>query len=186
MAWQILLCQSILTGMIVPGRGEEVSRPVIYQLMVRTFGNSNETRTPGGTMAVNGCGKFADINDAALASLRAMGFTHLWLTGVLEQASGTSYPGRPADDPDILKGAAGSPYAIKDYFDVCPDYAVEPERRISEFRELLARCRRHGFKVLIDFGPSDLSARAMMPRHSSRATTTSSTSARTTPVAVRR
>ena len=154
MAWQILLCQSILTGMIVPGRGEEVSRPVIYQLMVRTFGNTNETRTPGGTMAVNGCGKFADINDAALASLRAMGFTHLWLTGVLEQASGTSYPGRPADDPDILKGAAGSPYAIKDYFDVCPDYAVEPERRISEFRELLARCHGHGFKVLIDFVPN--------------------------------
>ena len=73
-----------------------------------------------------------------------MGFTHLWLTGVLEQASGTAYPGRPADDPDILKGIAGSPYAIKDYFDVCPDYAVDPAQRLEEFKALLDRCHAPG------------------------------------------
>ncbi|MEX1049898.1 MAG: alpha-amylase family glycosyl hydrolase [Akkermansiaceae bacterium] len=129
-------------------------RPVIYQLMVRTFGNTNETRKFKGTLAENGCGKFKDINAAALHSLRQMGFTHLWLTGVLEQASGTAYPSRPADDPDILKGLAGSPYAIKDYFDVCPDYAVDPERRLEEFQELLARCRAMDFKVIIDFVPN--------------------------------
>ncbi|MCX6846804.1 MAG: alpha-amylase, partial [Verrucomicrobia bacterium] len=69
---------------------DEAKRPVIYQLFVRTFGNVNETRKPGGTMAENGCGKFAQINDAALESIAAMGFTHIWLTGVLEQASGTA------------------------------------------------------------------------------------------------
>lgn len=135
-------------------RAEETPRPVIYQLMVRTFGNTNETRKTHGTLAENGCGKFADINSAALDSLKGMGFTHLWLTGVLEQASGTSYPNRPADDPDILKGIAGSPYAIKDYFDVCPDYAVDPDKRLDEFKSLLGRCRDHGFKVIIDFVPN--------------------------------
>lgn len=129
-------------------------RPVIYQLLVRTFGNTSETRKINGNIAENGCGKFGDINDAALISLKEMGFTHLWLTGVLEQASGTSYPNRPADDADLLKGIAGSPYAIKDYFDVCPDYADDPEKRLEEFQELLARCHENGFKVIIDFVPN--------------------------------
>lgn len=129
-------------------------RPVIYQLLPRLFGNRNETRKPNGTLAENGCGKFADLDDTSLASLRAMGFTHLWLTGVLEQASGTSYPGRPADPPEILKGIAGSPYAIRDCFDVCPDYAVDPEQRLDEFRSLLQRCHSAGLKVIIDFVPN--------------------------------
>lgn len=132
-------------------------RPAIYQLFVRLFGNTNETRKPNGTLAENGCGKFSDINDAALVSLKEMGFTHVWLTGVLEQSSGTSYPGRPADDPDILKGLAGSPYAIRDYFDVCPDYAVVPERRLEEFRALVDRCHHHGLKVIMDFIPNHVS-----------------------------
>jgi glycosidase len=129
-------------------------RPVIYQLLVRTFGNTNTTRKPGGTLAENGCGKFRDIDDTALKAIRSMGFNHIWLTGVLEQASGTDYPGRPADPPDILKGKAGSPYAIRDYFDVCPDYAVDPAERIAEFRELLVRCRKHGLRPIIDFVPN--------------------------------
>ncbi len=129
-------------------------RPVIYQLFVRLFGNTNENRRPHGTMEENGCGKFADINDAALSSLKEMGFTHIWPTGIIEQASGTAYPGRPADHPELLKGKAGSPYAIRDYFDVCPDYAVDPSRRLEEFRELVARCHAHGLKVIIDFVPN--------------------------------
>lgn len=136
------------------GDKDPQTRPVIYQLLVRTFGNTNETRALHGTIEENGCGKFADINALALDALRSMGFTHLWLTGVLEQASGTDYPGRPADDPAILKGRAGSPYAVKDYFDVCPDYAVDPDRRLDEFRDLVGRCHEHGFKVLIDFVPN--------------------------------
>ena len=129
-------------------------RPVIYQLLVRTFGNTHEARKINGTIEVNGCGKFNDINDAALASLKKLGTTHIWLTGVHEQASGTAYASRPADDPNILKGIAGSPYAIKDYFDVCPDYAMVPEQRLVEFQSLLERCRSHGLKVLIDFVPN--------------------------------
>ncbi len=132
-------------------------RPVIYQLFVRLFGNTNETRKKDGTIGENGCGKFADINDAALSSLKEMGFTHIWLTGVIEQSSGTDYPGRPADDRDILKGRAGSPYAIRDYFDVCPDYAVDPSRRLEEFREVVDRCHAHDLRVIIDFVPNHVS-----------------------------
>ncbi|MFT3991085.1 MAG: alpha-amylase family glycosyl hydrolase [Luteolibacter sp.] len=132
----------------------KTSRPVIYQLMVRLFGNTNETRKPHGTLAENGCGKFADITANALKSLRNMGFTHLWLTGVLEQASATDYPNRPADVPDIVKGKAGSPYAVRDYFDVCPDYAVNPDKRIEEFKSLLTRCKDQGLRVIIDFIPN--------------------------------
>ncbi|MES2476954.1 MAG: alpha-amylase family glycosyl hydrolase [Verrucomicrobiota bacterium] len=129
-------------------------RPVIYQLLVRNFGNTNPTRKFNGTLAENGCGKFADIDETALSALREMGFNHVWLTGVLEQASGTAYPNRPADPPDILKGIAGSPYAIRDYFDVCPDYAVVPEKRLEEFQALVKRCRTQGLRVIIDFVPN--------------------------------
>jgi glycosidase len=128
----------------------------IYQLLVRLFGNTNETRKEDGTLVENGVGKFNDINDAALDSLGKMGFTHVWLTGVLQQATATDYSsiGQPADDPDLLKGLAGSPYAIKDYFDVCPDYAVNPVKRLDEFKTLLARIHQHGMKALIDFVPN--------------------------------
>jgi len=143
----LLLC---LTASVM----NAAERPVIYQLLPRLFGNTNETRKVNGTLADNGCGKFRDINDAALHSIKEMGFTHVWLTGVLEQASGTDYPNRPADELDILKGIAGSPYAIKDYFDVSPDYAIDPAKRLDEFKALLDRCRAQGLKVIIDFVPN--------------------------------
>ena len=128
----------------------------IYQLFVRLFGNANERRKQNGTLAENGVGKFNDINDAALLAIRKVGFSHIWLTGVLRQASGTDYSaiGQPADDPDLLKGIAGSPYSIKDYFDVCPDYAVDPEERLAEFKALLDRLHKHQLKALIDFVPN--------------------------------
>ena len=136
--------------------GHDAARPRIYQLFVRLFGNTNETRQPNGSLAANGVGKFNDINAAALASLQKLGFSHVWLTGVLQQATGTDYAaiGEPADDPDLLKGIAGSPYAIKDYFDVCPDYAVEPKNRLTEFKALLQRLHKHRLKALIDFVPN--------------------------------
>lgn len=125
--------------------------------MVRHFGNTNMTRKPNGTIEENGCGKFQHVNDSALTSLRQLGITHIWLTGVLEHASGTAYPNRPADSPLILKGKAGSPYAIRDYFDVCPDYAEIPENRLLEFKSLLKRIKSHGLQTLIDFVPNHVS-----------------------------
>ena len=137
-------------------RLETPTRVRIYQLFVRLFGNINETRKTNGTVAENGVGKFDDINDAAIDAIRDLGCTHIWLTGVLRQATATDYSkiGLPADVPDLLKGLAGSPYAIKDYFDVCPDYARDPVRRLDEFRALVDRIHAHGLKVIIDLVPN--------------------------------
>jgi glycosidase len=131
-------------------------RPRIYQLFVRQFSNTNETRKPNGTLAENGVGKFSDLNDLALGSLREFGVTHIWLLGVLRQATATDYSsiGLPADDPDLLKGLAGSPFAIRDYFDVCPDYADNPARRLEEFRALLERIHGQGLKAIVDCVPN--------------------------------
>lgn len=128
----------------------------IYQMFPRLFGNTNTNRIPNGTYEQNGCGKFADLNDRALASLKQLGFDAVWVTGVLRQATTRDYSslGLPPDDPDLLKGIAGSPYAIRDYFDVCPDYAVDPAKRIEEFQALLARAKKHNLKIFMDFVPN--------------------------------
>ncbi|MBA3961674.1 MAG: hypothetical protein H0X40_07220 [Chthoniobacterales bacterium] len=141
----------------VRGRlGSDRSRLRVYQLFVRLFGNTNETRRPNGTLAQNGVGRFNDIKDAALRAIREMGFSHVWLTGVLQQASASACPeaGQPAADADLLKGLAGSPYAVEDYFDVCPDYAADPKKRLAEFTALVRRLHAHQLKVLIDFVPN--------------------------------
>ena len=132
------------------------SKPVIYQLVVRLFGNTNETRTKDGTLAENGSGKFADVNEAALAAIHDMGVTHVWLTGVLRQATLTDYSslGMPADDADAVKGRAGSFYAVRDYYDVSPDYAVDPNARLAELDALVARIHAAGMKVMIDLVPN--------------------------------
>lgn len=128
----------------------------IYQLFVRLFGNLSVSHQLNGTLQENGCGKFNDISDASLFSLREMGFSHIWLMGVLQQATSTAYPGIPADDPDLLKGLAGSPYAVKNPIDLCPDYAANPARRLVEFKALVTRIHAAGLKVIIDFVPNHL------------------------------
>ena len=127
-------------------------KPVIYQLVVRYFGNTNLSNQTNGDIRTNGSGKFADITDAALRELRLLGTTHLWLTGVLRQATLTDYAaiGLPADDPDVVKGVAGSFYAVRDYCDVCPDYAVDRTNRMQEFEALVARVHANGLQVIID------------------------------------
>ncbi len=131
-------------------------KPVIYQLVVRYFGNINQTNKTDGTIAENGVGKFDDINDTALAQLKELGCSHLFLTGCIRQATLTSYPelNLEADDADIVKGRAGSMYAIRDYFDVCPDYAKNPAKRMQEFEALIERIHKASLKAIIDFVPN--------------------------------
>ncbi len=134
----------------------DAGRLRIYQLFVRLFANTATETRPNGTMAGNGCGKFEGITTAVLDSLRELGVTHLWLTGILQHATATEHPGLPADDRDLLKGIAGSPYAVRDPFDLCPDLATTAEARWPEFRALLARAHAAGLKVLIDLVPNHL------------------------------
>ena len=134
-------------------------RPIIYQIVVRYFGNTNVTNRTDGDIHVNGCGKFNDITARAIAELKNLGATHLWLTGVLRQATLTDYSefGLPADDPDIVKGLAGSLFAVRDYYDVCPDYATSPPRRMAELEELVRRIHESGLGVIMDLIPNHVS-----------------------------
>jgi glycosidase len=136
--------------------GAPDAKPVIYQMLPRLYGNANETRKVNGTLAENGSGKFSDLSDSILEGMRKDGFTHIWLTGLLQQATSTDYSeaGQAADDPDLLKGIAGSPYAIRDYFDVSPDYADNPSQRLEEFRALTARMKAADLQVVLDFVPN--------------------------------
>ncbi|MBL0743653.1 alpha-amylase family protein [Chryseolinea lacunae] len=129
---------------------------VIYQLMTRLFGNKKTVNKPYGTRDENGVGKFNDIDDAALKSIKDMGITHVWYTGVLEHAVLTDYTpfSIPLDDADVVKGRAGSPYAIKDYYDVNPDLAMSVPNRREEFDRLLERTHQAGLKAIIDFVPN--------------------------------
>jgi len=133
-----------------------MKRAVIYQLFVRLFSNTTQTNQFNGSIEINGCGKFNHINNKALQSLVELGCTHIWFTGVLEQASATAYPElhRSADPTSICKGKAGSPYAIRDYYDLSPDLAINPLQRHQEFAELIDRTHQHGLKVVIDFVPN--------------------------------
>lgn len=129
---------------------------IVYQMLPRLFGNKATANVNHGSPEQNGIGKFNDITDVALNSLRDLGITHVWYTGVLEHASLTGYPqwGIAADDPDVVKGRAGSPYAIRDYYDVDPDLAISVPDRMKEFEALISRTHSAGLKVIIDFVPN--------------------------------
>lgn len=134
-------------------------KPVIYQLMPRLFGNTCGSCVPSGTIEQNGCGKFNDITPKVLDSIKSLGVTHVWYTGVIEHSQQTDYSayGIRKDNPYVVKGKAGSPYAIKDYYDVDPDLAIDVARRMDEFDALLARTHAAGMKVIIDFVPNHVS-----------------------------
>lgn len=131
-------------------------KPIIYQVFPRWFGNRNTTRRENGTIEENGCGKMADFTPTVLKHLRELGVTHVWYTGILRHATQTDYSryGIPRQHPAVVKGRAGSPYAVADYYDVCPDLAVNVGRRMEEFEKLVSRTHRAGLKVVIDFVPN--------------------------------
>ena len=138
-----------------------MGKPVVYQVFTRLFGNTNTTNKPWGTIEENGVGKFHDFTDDALRGIRELGVTHIWYTGVPHHAVIRDYTafGISNDDPDVVKGRAGSPYAVKDYYSVNPDLAVDPANRLDEFRALIERTHRHGMKVIIDIVPNHVARR---------------------------
>lgn len=129
---------------------------LIYQVFPRLFGNGNASRVKYGTLQQNGVGKFADFDKTQLRRMRLMGFTHVWFTGIIRHATTTDYSsfGIPRQHPSVVKGGAGSPYAIVDYYDIDPDLATHVDRRMEEFEQLVRRTHEAGLKVLIDFVPN--------------------------------
>ena len=132
------------------------AKPIIYQLLPRLFANYTAEPIPNGTIAENGCGKLNSITPKVLKEIRQLGATHVWYTGVIEHAHTPDYSrfGIPVHNPNIIKGKAGSPYAITDYYDIDPDLAVSVPHRMEEFEALVARTHRAGLKVIIDFVPN--------------------------------
>lgn len=131
-------------------------KPVIYQIFTRLYGNKVDANVPWGTIVENGVGKFDDINEQALNALKEFGVNYVWYTGVLHHAVVNDYPelGLVSDDADVVKGRAGSPYAIKDYYSVNPDLATDVTRRVEEFDALVQRTHQAGLKVIIDIVPN--------------------------------
>lgn len=131
---------------------------VVYQVFTRLFGNKNTTNKPWGTIEENGVGKFNDFTDKALHEIKDLGVTYIWYTGVPHHALVGDYTayGISNDDPEVVKGRAGSPYAVKDYYNVNPDLAVNPANRLQEFEALIDRTHKAGLKVIIDIVPNHI------------------------------
>ena len=133
-------------------------KKVVYQVFTRLFGNQNTNNKQWGTLEENGVGKFNDFTDKALQEIKNLGVTHIWYTGVPHHALVRDYTniGISNDDPEVVKGRAGSPYAVKDYYNVNPDLAVNPAKRLEEFEALIARTHKNGLKVIIDIVPNHI------------------------------
>ncbi len=134
----------------------ESCKIILYQVFTRLYGNRTTTRKEGGTIEENGCGKMNDFTPSTLKRIREMGVSHIWYTGIIRHATQTDYSafGIPRQHPAVVKGRAGSPYAITDYYDVDPDLAVDVNKRMQEFEQLIERTHKAGMKVIIDFVPN--------------------------------
>lgn len=133
-----------------------MEKAIIYQIFTRLFGNTNTTRKHNGTLTDNGCGKLNAFTPAVLRRIKELGVTHVWYTGVIRHATTTDYTryGIPRQHPAVVKGNAGSPYAITDYYDIDPDLATNVDKRMNEFESLVKRTHKAGLKMIIDFVPN--------------------------------
>ena len=153
----------ILFSSQTPKPADPIAMPpkkiIVYQVFTRLFGNTNTSNIPWGTKEQNGVGKFNDFTEAALAEIKKLGVSHVWYTGVPHHGVIGDFPeiGISSDDPDVIKGRAGSPYAVRDYYQVNPDLAVDVNRRMEEFEALIARTHKQGMKVIIDIVPNHVS-----------------------------
>jgi glycosidase len=133
-----------------------MNKIIIYQIFTRLFGNTKTANIPNGNVEENGAGKMSAFTPNVLKEIRKMGFTHIWYTGLLEHATQTDYPeyGIRKNHQAIVKGKAGSPYAIRDYYDIDPDLADNIPDRMAEFEALVTRTHQAGLKMIIDFVPN--------------------------------
>ena len=151
-------CKTTAIKMDTEKKNTPQKKEVVYQVFTRLFGNKNTTNKPWGTIEENGVGKFNDFTDKALKEIKDLGVSSIWYTGVPHHALVRDYTsiGISNDDPEVVKGRAGSPYAVKDYYNVNPDLAVNPANRLQEFEALIARTHKAGMKVIIDIVPNHI------------------------------
>ncbi len=136
----------------------ESNKLIIYQMMFHLWGNTVTNPQKNGHSTTNGTTKFIDVSNKALIILHDKGFTHLYTTGIIEHATKEDYSdyGCTLDHPSIVKGSCGSPFAIKDYYDVNPFLANNPENRLDEFNLMVDRIHENKLKIILDFVPNHL------------------------------
>lgn len=134
-----------------------MQKTIIYQMLPRLWGNGKARPKKNGTLVDNGTGKFSDIDHNTLKYLKWLGCSHVWYTGVIRHSTQASEEGCIPSHPQFVKGMAGSPYAICDYYDVNAYLADDPQQRMAEFESLIARTHEAGLKVIIDFVPNHVS-----------------------------
>jgi glycosidase len=136
----------------------KTDKHVVYQMMFHLWGNQNTNVKRNGSAAENGVTKFKDISTKGLQALKKKGYSHLYTTGILEHATMEDFSafGSPLDHPQVVKGRAGSPFAIKDYYDVNPFLADKPAERMQEFSAMLDRVHQADLKLVLDFVPNHL------------------------------
>lgn len=131
-----------------------MGKVIIYQMLPRLWGNVGGKNIKNGTLKDNGCGKFSSIDTISLEYLRSLGVSYVWYTGIIRHATAEDSAGCTPSSADWVKGRAGSPYSITDYYDVNPYLADDPENRMEEFHKLVERTHAAGLKVIIDFVPN--------------------------------
>ena len=134
-----------------------MQKPIIYQMLPRLWGNDKSRPKKNGSLSDNGTGRFSDIDNDTLNYLKWLGCSHVWFTGVIRHSTQEAVEGCMPSHPQFVKGKAGSPYAICDYYDVNPYLADNPNDRMDEFEELIRRTHKAGLKVIIDFVPNHVS-----------------------------
>ena len=134
-----------------------MDKPIIYQMLPRLWGNNTEKLKKRGSLENNGTGKFKDIDIQTLEYIKWLGCSHIWFTGIIRNATKSASQGCLPSHPQTVKGEAGSPYSIENYYDVNPYLASDPERRMEEFEELVERTHNAGLKVVLDFVPNHVS-----------------------------
>ena len=149
-----------------------MNKLIIYQIFTRLFCNSQNNPVPHGSIDKNGCGKLNNFTDSVLETIREMGTTHIWFTGIIAHASCTDYSryGIPSVNKNTVKGIAGSPYAITDYYDIDPDLAVNVRQRMKEFTNLVDRVHSHDMKMIIDFVPNHVARQYKSLKHPKKVT----------------
>ena len=113
-------------------------------MLPRLWGNDRTRPRKNGSLSENGTGKFSDIDRDTLEYLKWLGCSHVWYTGILRHSTQESDNGCIPSHPQFVKGKAGSPYAICDYYDVNPYLADDPQMRMSEFEALVERTHDAG------------------------------------------
>lgn len=116
-------------------------------MLLRVFGNANGKCVSGGSLSLNGSGRFNDITTPVLEGIKKLSVSYIWFTGILEHAT---------KGDEGVKGEAGSPYAIKDYYDVNPYMGSTSGKRMKEFSDMVERTHKSGMGVIIDFVPNHL------------------------------